>query len=124
MRAKAWIFLFVLSAAAMGGCMHVKGVVLDDRSNQPMRSAVFTVGRPNGIAVLDRHAVDSGGRFDFYLLPTDADDLFLHDSMADPEFTMRRVDPSEINDHMKLLLRPAPRQNPGDDMGGTGLPAD
>lgn len=117
--------LVAAGLCGMAGCAHLKGVVIEDPSGRPMRTAVFTVGRPNGIAILDRHTVDGRGAFDFSLFPTDENDLYLYDGAGDPELTMRRVDASEMSDHMRLFLRAAPRQNPGDgDMGsGFNVPA-
>jgi len=101
--------LLCLVLAALTGCAHLKGVVTEPSSDRPMRSAVFTIGRPNGIAVYERHTVKADGSFDFYVLPTDEEELFLFDGLADPDLTMRRVSPSEFSEKMRLYLRPAPR---------------
>ena len=107
----ASVAILSLAFASLAGCAHVKGVVIQEGSDIPMRTAVFTLGRPNGIGVLDRHTVKTDGSFDFYILPTDADQLFLFDGAADPELSMRHIAESEFNDHMRLTLGRAPRNS-------------
>jgi hypothetical protein len=111
--------LFLCLAAT--GCMHLKGVVLEDLpgtgGTRPMRSAALSIGRPNGLAVYGTYHVDDQGRFDFFIGPTDYNEIFLYDAAADPELTMHRLDQSQLNDHMVLHLRRAATGNPA-------LPAD
>ena len=114
-----WIALLgtLVVTASGASCMHVKGVVLEERTQGPMRTAVITVGRPNGIAVYDSHQVDKNGAFDFYVLPTDEDNLYLYDGAGMPELTMERIDRMRVGDKMKLYLRPAPKDmQPGMEM--------
>ena len=89
------------------GCTHLKGVVLEDPSMRPARAAVFCVGNPTGIAVFDTHHVDDNGQFDFYVGPTDEHNIYLYDSSAPAELSLRRIAPFEMNDHMTLHLRRA-----------------
>ena len=91
-------------AAALGGCTHVRGVVVEERTGKPFSTAVFTVGRPDGIGVFQTNSVDRNGRFDFQISPTDESALYVHDSSGDVTSTMRRIDHSEISDHMRIVL--------------------
>jgi hypothetical protein len=102
----------ILSATLLAGCTHVKGVVLEEPSLRPSTTAVISVGRPTGIAVFDSHRVDAFGRFDFYLGPTDENNLYVYDGRSSPELTMRRIETYEISENMKLHLRPAGPSNP------------
>ena len=94
-------------ACGISGCTHVKGVVLEDQTNRPCRSAVLSIGRPDAIAVYARHTVDRQGQFDFYMSPTDESNLYLYDGAADALMTMRRIDRTEIGEHMRLVLHRA-----------------
>ena len=108
----------------VAGCAHVKGVAVDEISGKPLRTAAFTVGRPDGIAVYERHGVDANGVFDFYLSPTDANFLYVYDSAGAPAMTMERVDSQQISESMKLRVRPVSAA--GRDIGGgsgLGIPA-
>ncbi|HVS70536.1 MAG TPA: hypothetical protein VHQ47_04695 [Phycisphaerae bacterium] len=93
---------------ACAGCQHIKGVVLDARQH-PLPTAIFSVGRPDAIAVYARHKVDAFGRFDFELSSIDETDLYVYDQ-TDPESTLRHLDPNELSDHMRIIL---PRGEPG-----------
>jgi hypothetical protein len=99
-----WIMLW--GVMALVGCTHLKGVVLEDPSQRPARSAIISIGRPGGIAVFDSHHVDQNGAFDFYIGPTDANNVYLYDGSASPELTARRIEPFEQSEKMKLHLRP------------------
>ncbi|HVT79514.1 MAG TPA: hypothetical protein VHM90_02565 [Phycisphaerae bacterium] len=99
-------------AAVLGGCTHLKGVVVEDPGGRPMRTAVLTVGRPGGIAVFERHPVDDRGRFEFSLSPADLSNVYLYDGATAPEATLRHVDESEFSDHMQLHIRRARPGNP------------
>lgn len=100
-------YALLLLALAFGACTHLKGVVLEDPSGRPARTAVFSVGNPNGIAVYDRHSVNRNGEFDFYIGPTDENMIYLYDGSAPPEMSMRRLAPYELGEKMQLHLRPA-----------------
>lgn len=100
-------WLLLLPLVAFVGCTHLKGVVLEDPSQRPCRTAVLSIGRPTGIAVFEQHHVNEHGAFDFYLLPTDNSNVYLYDSASPTEMTMRHVDSSEMNANMKLHIRPA-----------------
>ncbi|HEY4328731.1 MAG TPA: hypothetical protein VGN88_03275 [Phycisphaerae bacterium] len=104
--------LILLSFSFLAGCTHLKGVVLEDPTQRPMKTAVISVGRPTGIAVLATHPVNDRGTFDFYLLPGDETNLYLYDGAADPEMTMRHLDQAEIGDKMTLHLRRALKSTP------------
>jgi len=106
-----WILLspaLLLFAA----CTHLQGVV-EQAPGRPMPTAVFSVGRPDGIAVYEQHRADNRGRFDFYILPIDETNLYLYDGAADPRLTLRRIDRSEMSTHMHLDL---PAANPNIDL--------
>ena len=105
-----WILL--LSALALAGCTHLKGVVVEDPSGRPAKNAVLSIGRPGGISVYDQHHVDAHGAFDFYVGPTDENNIYLFDSAGNTELTLRHVDSYEISQNMKLHIRPAAPYNP------------
>jgi hypothetical protein len=114
-------FAAIFLSLAAAGCMHLKGVVMEDLpgkgGSRPMKTAALSIGRPNSLAVYGTYRVDDQGRFDFYIGPTDYTNVFLYDGAADPELTMRRLYESEMSDHMVLHLRHAAAGNPA-------LPAD
>jgi hypothetical protein len=91
----------------LGGCTHLKGVVLDDATGRPVPAAYFTVGRPTGVGVSATYRVDQFGRFDFSISPTDEDFLFLWDGNGDPETDVRRVYKTEMGTDMKIRMRQA-----------------
>jgi hypothetical protein len=105
-------YAFLLLALAFTGCMHLKGVVLEDPSGRPSRTAAFSIGSPMGIAVYDKHSVNKNGEFDFFVLPTDSNIVFLYDGSAPPEMTLRRLAPHEFSEKMELHLRPASAGTP------------
>ncbi len=96
--------LLAFAFLTASGCTHLKGVVLEDRTNMPVASAVFTVGLPGGVGVFDRYPVDSDGQFDFYISPTDESHVYLWDGKGDPVLDVRRIDSREMSDHMKIYL--------------------
>ena len=96
-----------LLTLALTACTHVKGVILEDRTNRPVTDAALTIGRPDGIGVYQRIHVDKNARFDFYISPTDEDFLFVWDGKGDPLISVRKIDRGEISDHMTIKL---PRQ--------------
>jgi len=104
--------LLLLPILLLAACTHVKGVVLQDPSQRPMTTAIISIGRPNGIAVYDQHKVDDHGRFDFYVGPTDEENLYIFDGASRPEMTMRRIQSYEISEKMELHLRSAIPANP------------
>jgi len=89
---------------AIAGCTHVKGIVLDP-TQRPVTDAEFTVGIPNGLGPFARYRVDPNGRFDFQIAPTDETHLYLWDGKGDPLISIRKVDRSEISDHMTIYMR-------------------
>ena len=107
------IFSMAALVMALSACTHLKGVVLEEPSQRPVRTAMLTVGRPNGISVFEQHAVNSNGEFDFQIMPVDENNVYIYDTAAGAELTARKIDRSEMNDHMKLHMRPLPRNNPG-----------
>jgi hypothetical protein len=113
--------LFSLAAAValsstLLACTHIKGVVYEDtpgsRTNRPLRTAALSIGRPTGLAVYGTYHVDENGNFDFYIGPTDHDNVFVYDNAANPEITMHRIDPNQLSDHMVLRMRRAGVGNP------------
>jgi hypothetical protein len=117
-----WTVL-ALAALAAGGCTHIKGVVVEDPSGRAMKTARFSVGRPDSIAVYATHDVDARGGFDFYIAPTDENNLYLYDAAGDPQYTLQRIDRSQQSEKMQLRMRPAPaagRQG-GPGVGGRGM---
>ena len=99
--------LFALVLLTLSACTHVRGVVVDERTNEGLSTAILSIGRPDGIAIYWQYPVDSKGHFDFYISPVDESNLWLYDSNGDPRVTMIRIDRTQINEHMKLSLRPA-----------------
>src|SRR6476620_3154709 len=105
--------LFLLPMLALlPACTHVSGVV-EQAPGRPLTTAVFTIGRPDGIAKYATHHVDARGRFDFSIIPTDESHLYLHDGAGDPRLTMRRIEAIELRKDMHIMLRPA---GPNDDL--------
>jgi hypothetical protein len=98
-----WMILLAGVLLAAGGCTHLKGTV-EEGPGKPSRTAIFSVGRPGGVAVYSTHRVDAGGRFDFMIPAVDEDNVYLYDGRGDPQSTMRRVDPSEMGDHMEMMV--------------------
>jgi hypothetical protein len=91
--------------ALLPACTHISGVV-EQAPGRPLTTAVFSVGRPDGIAMYEQHHVDSRGHFDFYVIPTDEQHLYLYDSAGDPRATLRRIDPMEMRKGMHIMMRP------------------
>jgi hypothetical protein len=100
--------LFVLLPA----CTHLSGVV-EQSPGRPLTTAVFTVGRPDGVGEYARYPVDSRGHFDFSIFLTDEQHLYLFDNAGDPRMTMRRIEPIEMRKDMHIMMRPA---RPSDDL--------
>jgi hypothetical protein len=92
--------------AAAGGCSHIAGVVVDERQ-RPLPTAVFSIGRPDGLATYGTHKVDSRGRFDFQLSAVDETNLYVYDGAGDPMSTLQHVDRNQISNHMKIELKRA-----------------
>jgi len=113
--------LMGLLVVALGGCTHIKGVVIEDPSGRPMRTAVLSVGKPGGIAAIETHPVDEKGRFDISLLPSDLSNVYLYDGATDPQLTLRHVDEQQFSDHMQLHMR---RAHPGNLMVPTDINID
>jgi hypothetical protein len=113
---RLWALPLLVLCGTMIGCTHLKGIVYEDRpgtgGGRPMRSAMLSIGRPDGIAVYGTHSVDTEGRFDFYIGPTDLDNIFIYDGAADPTLTMHRLEPTQLSDHMVLRLRRASSGTP------------
>jgi len=101
----------------VAGCTHVSGVV-EQAPGVPLTTAVLSAGRPDGIAVYATYHVDSRGRFDIHLFPTDESALYVYDGAADPRLTLRRIDERDLRPDMKIMMRPA---NPNSDVG-PGMP--
>ena len=97
--------LLLASVLILGGCTHLKGVVVSEPGQRPHPNAVLSVGKPGGFVATESHPVDKKGEFDFYLMPTDENRVYLYDA-ANPDATMRRLDRSEFSEKMKLHLRP------------------
>jgi hypothetical protein len=102
---RQWRILgMIVLAGALGACTHVRGIVVDEGTGRPRPSAVFTVGRPDGIAIYQRNPVDKNGRFDFYISPTDESSLYVYDSSWGAASTMRRIDRTEITEQMRVEM--------------------
>jgi hypothetical protein len=104
--------LFVPLLAFIPACTHVAGVV-EQAPGRPLPTAVFTIGRPDGIAIYASHHVDARGHFDFHVPATDEQHLYVYDGAADPRLTMRRIEPMEMRQDMHIMMRPA---MPSDDL--------
>jgi hypothetical protein len=109
------ILAFCAIAAAVGGCSHIAGVVLDERQ-RPLETAVFSIGRPDGIATYGTHRVDSRGRFDFQLSGIDETNLYVYDGAAEPQATLRHIDRNEMSTHMRVVMRRANPREQDDDV--------
>jgi hypothetical protein len=97
---------FVAVAGAAGGCMHLKGVVVD-QNDRPLRTGVVAVGRPGAIRPAELHPVDGRGQFDFTFFMADQSAVYLYDS-TNREGTLRRVENSEMGEKMRLQVHPLP----------------
>ena len=111
------LLAIILAGASLSGCTHLKGVVVESPSGRPLITAKLDIGRPGSLANYGSHPVDGNGRFDFYISPTDTSMIFVYDGAAAPERTMRRLDQSELNDHMRLEIE----RMPADPTQGLGL---
>lgn len=106
-RAKTFLRLCTGMSLALGllllnACTHVKGVVLEPITERPVTDARFTIGNPTGVGTFQTFKVDENGRFDFSISPTDENYLFLWDGKGDPAIAIRKIDRSQLNDHMKI----------------------
>ena len=110
-RGRAYAAVGWLGAVALGcalaGCTQVKGQVLDAQTKAPLTGVTFTGGRPDSISVFARHKVDSEGRFDFSIAPTDEQYLYLWDGQGNPELHAMHIDPTQISNHMKIFYHRA-----------------
>jgi hypothetical protein len=104
--------MWLLLPVALAGCMRVKGVVLEATGNRPVKTAVLTVGRPDGIAVYSSHKVDANGAFDFRISTVDVHNVYVYDGAAAPELTVQHLTESQLGDDMKIRLAKPPRQEP------------
>ncbi len=102
----------LVAVTAFTGCIHIRGVVLQDPTNRPLTTARITVGHPGGIGVFATHDVDSHGRFDFYIGPTDDSDVYIYDTVGGPDDAMH-LDRTEISDKMTIRMRAAGPPQPG-----------
>ena len=96
--------LLVATLLVVGGCTHIKGVVLEERTGKALTTAVVTVGVPEGIGVLQNHPVDNQGRFDFQISPTDETAVYVYDSAGPAQNTLKHMDRSELSDHMTIKI--------------------
>jgi hypothetical protein len=103
--------LLILTAALLAGCVRLKGVVQEEGSGRPVRTAVLTVGRPDGIGVLESHPVNQQGEFDFKISTADVHKVYVYDSAGSPEAALHLTE-SQLSDHMKLKLPRARRGEP------------
>jgi hypothetical protein len=103
--ARIGLMLFGLAA---GGCAHLKGVVVDEAGGRPIPTAVLTLGRPDGIGVLESHNVDERGRFDFRISTLDLNKVYVYDSAAGPEASIHLRE-SELGEKMRVRLPRAPK---------------
>src|SRR5690349_17366967 len=97
-------FLALPLLILLPACTHISGVV-EQSPGRPLPSAVISVGRPDGVAVFEKHPVDSRGHFDFYLMPTDESAVYVYDSGGDPRLTLRRLEEIELRQGMHIMLR-------------------
>ena len=98
------MIILAASALVLAGCMRLKGVVVDEASGKPFTSAVFTIGRPGGIAVFARHPVDSRGNFDFRIGPGEETNLYIYDSVGDPTLSIRKLQQFELGQNMRIRM--------------------
>ena len=104
--------MLILVPAALAGCMRVKGVVLEASGNRPVKTAVLTVGRPDGLAVYSLHKVDANGAFDFRISTVDIHNVYVYDGAAPPELTVQHLTESQLGENMQVRLAKPPRQEP------------
>lgn len=90
--------------AALQGCTHVKGIVTDEVTHRPVPSAIFSIGRPDGIAVYATHHVDGNGKFDFSVFSLDESNVYVYDGAGDPRMTMQHLDRTALNADMHVKL--------------------
>ncbi len=102
------LVLSILSALALSACTHVSGVVLDPRSKKPVPTAVFSIGRPDGLGVFDKFKCDKDGKFDFSISPTDEPYIYVWDSAGDPGMTMQHIDRDQLRTNMTVYMQPSP----------------
>lgn len=103
MRSFLMLILAAITLAASQGCASVAGVVVDPRG-KPHPTAAFSVGRPDGLGSYANHRVNKEGRFKFSILGSDENYLWVYDSESEPMATARRIDRTEISDHMRIVL--------------------
>ena len=96
-----------LMCAVLTGCLHVKGIVIEEPGGKPLTTARFSIGRPGSMGITADYGVDSHGRFDFFIPPLDENRVFVYDSAGAPEMTMRRFETWEFSEHMTVTLRRA-----------------
>ena len=106
--------LLIFSALFAGGCMHLKGEVVQPPREQPLPTAVISIGRPDSVAVFGSYPVDKNGHFDFYIDQLEATNVYVYDGAADPAVTIMHIDSTHLNDHMRVIMRGAPKKtSPG-----------
>jgi hypothetical protein len=108
MMTKAFIlFIVAIGLLLQVGCAtHVSGVVLNAVTNQPLTTAVLTVGRPDNNMSFVRHPVDANGHFDFTFSPLDNSYLFVWNGLGDSGMVYRKIDRIEFGTDMTIRFSP------------------
>ncbi len=101
-----------LVVLSLGACTHVKGIAVEDASDRPLKTAQFSVGRPDGVGTFGTFSVNGKGEFDFYISSLDVGELYVYDGNGAPQLTMRHLDRGEINEKMRIPVHPAPSNVP------------
>jgi hypothetical protein len=98
------LYRYVAPAALLllTGCMtHVAGVVLDS-DNQPIPTAVLTVGRPDSNVDAVKHPVDANGHFDFKFPMIDNSWVYVWNGQGVPAMNYRKIDPTNFSTNMVI----------------------
>ena len=80
-------------------------MVLNNRTGEPLRTAVIAVGRPGGVGTYGRHPVDDSGQFGFILFMKDDNNVYVFDSAGPPEMTVQKLPRFEFGQPMTVRVR-------------------
>ena len=113
------LLAMLLSAVLLGGCMHLKGVVVDSATGRALATARLSIGHPAGLATFGTYPVDAAGQFDFTISLADETNIFVYDSAGPPD-AAQRLETWELSDHMRIELQRAPLDK-SDDLAPLGI---
>lgn len=98
----------LLSGLTLSACTQISGVVIDDRTKKPVPTAVFSVGRPDGLGSFAKYPVDKEGKFDFQIFMGDENYIYVWDDKSDPRLTLQHIDRNELRKNMVVRMQPSP----------------